>query len=269
MNKFTEKIKKHMCNCMEIIKDTYSHYYLMSEHQESREKYNLGSGAFSSAISLFAVLNYLSKMYSILKYGHKYTVNQSDIDLFEQCKQKLKEADLWNQTKRFIKKPQLGEMNETEAFTRLICDCDINFGFDKSKKEEIKKIWSNFRNKLTHTTMLAGDANAGQMLIIQKIELSREGRYSENLNFLKSRSESYLPFDIVSNDIKTVFVNNNEISTNVKQFILKDKCYIESLNLKIEDLINWILNEIESEKYIENHEILINWISKQISESET
>ena len=60
-----------LSNARLIILDNNSYLYLNYERQDDIKKYGLGSGAFTSAISLFAVLNLLSKMHTILKNGEK------------------------------------------------------------------------------------------------------------------------------------------------------------------------------------------------------
>ncbi len=248
-----------------IIKDNFSFIYLNSERQSEINKYDLGKGTFASAISLFALLNLLSKIYKILKNGDKNITKQQDIDEYENLKRIIKEKNPseWNRIKKYFKKPRIGEINETDAFAELIIDTNIQFGLNKEKPEEIKKIWNLFRNKLTHLISLKGSGLDGQMLIQTNIS---GGTYLDNLAFFKRRYPKYPVFDIVETETKEKFKNNPLIDDYFKQYIVKDSCYVDQLKICSELILNWLIKEIESDKFsYQNMDILSSWLETELN----
>ena len=261
-------IIKSLHNAALIVKDNHSFIYLMSEHFSDIKKYSLGQGSFATAISLFSLLNFIYKIFIILKKGNNALVTEDDITEYCELKEMIKSnPDIkWSKFKKYFKKPRVGDINETDAFVLMIKSCPIDFGLDKSKKTQIESIWRNYRNKLTHIMSLAGDTKSGQMLINLTIDPSKEGMYLKNLEFIKGRISSCTPFDIPSEEIKQTFSEKSGFDSATLQHIVKDKCHVERLTIASQMLIDWIIEEINSDKFDEeNCKILVEWLKNELN----
>ena len=189
-----------------IIRDAHSFLFLNFEQKNKINEYKLGLGSFSTAISLFSLINFIWKVYFILNKGNKKIVNQSDINEYKRLEKILKENnEEWENIKKYFKKPRIGDINETDAFIFLIENCPIDFGIDKMNKEQIREVWQNYRNKLTHLISLKGNESSGQMLINLNVHTSEEGMYKSNLEFIKGRIKTYKAFDITEEKAKKTF----------------------------------------------------------------
>ncbi len=261
-------IIKSLHNAALIVKDNHSFLYLMSEHSSDIKKYNLGQGSVAAAISLFSLLSFISKIFIILKKGNTALVTKEDITEYDQLKEMIKiNPDIeWKKFKKYFFKPRLGQINELDAFVLMIESCPIDFGIDKDNKDQIKNIWRNYRNKLTHIISLAGDTKSGQMLINLTIEPSREGMYLKNLDFIKERISSYKPFDIPSEEIRQTFSEKSGFDSVTLQHIVKDKCHVERLTIASQMLIDWIIEEIDSDKFDEeNCKVVVEWLKNELN----
>jgi hypothetical protein len=257
-------------NASLIIRDAHSFLFLNFEQKNKIDEHKLGLGSFSTAISLFALINFVSKVYLILNKGNEKIINQSDIDEYKRLEKILKEnKEEWKNIKKYFKKPRIGDINETDAFVFLIENCSVDFGIEKTNKEEIREIWQNYRNKLTHLISLRGNTINGQMLINLVVHPSEEGMYEYNLKFIKGRIKLYNAFDITEEKTKKTFLaKKEEIIENFGheflQQILKDKCHIERLIITVEMLIDWLIEEIKSNKFSKNYSVLINWLEDEL-----
>ena len=151
----------------------------------------------------------------------------------------------------------------------LIENCPIDFGIDKTNKEQICEVWQNYRNKLTHLISLKGNTINGQMLINLVVNPSEEGMYKSNLEFIRGRIETYKAFDITEEKTKETFLAKKEeiiknFGDEFLQQILKDKCHIERLVITVEMLIEWLIEEIKSDKFSENYSVLMDWLEDEI-----
>lgn len=262
---------EYIINCLRnaslIIKDNHSFIYLMSERSSDMQKYNLGRGSFVTAISLFSLLNFISKIFTILKHGDDVLVTEKDIEEYEKLKIAIKSNPQlkWSQVKKYFIKPRLGDINELDAFVLMIELCPIDFGIDKTNKEQIKEIWRNYRNKLTHIISLKGAISAGQMLINEVIEPSSEGMYLKNLDFIKGRLSVYKPFDIPSEKTKEVVLKKIDLDIVTLQHIIKDNCYVERLTIASQMLLDWIIEEINGSHFSsENSALAVKWLKKEL-----
>jgi hypothetical protein len=264
-------IKKALNNAALILKDNDSFLYLICERQDDVKKYNLGNGTIASAIALFALINFISKIFVILENGSSVIVTEEDIEEFGKLKAIVKEKnkDEWKDIEKYLKKPRIGDINETEAFVELIINCPIDFGIDKADKEVIKHIWRIFRNKLTHLISLAGNEKIGQMLIQEHFGPSQEGNYHVCLPLLQSRSNSYKAFSFLGKEAKELFLNKTDIDDQTLQYIVKDKCYVVRLNIACKTLIDWLIEKIGSNYFSdENLAILVKWLGNELRSTE-
>ena len=257
-------------NASLIIRDAHSFLFLNFEQKNKIDEHTLGLGSFSTAISLFALINFVSKIYLILNKGNEKIVNQSDIDEYKRLEKILKEnKEEWKNIKKYFRKPRIGDINETDAFVFLIEKCPIDFGIDKTNKEQICEVWQNYRNKLTHLISLKGNTINGQMLINLVVNPSEEGMYKSNLEFIRGRIETYKAFDITEEKTKKTFLAKKEetienFGHKFLQQILKDKCHIERLVITVEMLIEWLIKEIKSDKFSENYSVLMDWLEDEL-----
>ena len=264
--KLKNKIKKNLKNANLIIKDNYSYLYLNSERNQDIKTYDLGRGTYTSAISLFALLNLISKMYTILKNGDKKIIQKKHINEFEELKASIKERNCadWKRLKKYFKRPRIGDVNETDAFVELVEDTPVELGFNKKNPQEIKELWSLFRNKLTHLISLKGNILNGQMLIQTIIS---GGNYLDNFDFIKSRYPNYPVFNIVDNKTKDIFEKNPDIDNTTKQYILKDSCDVDQLIICCKLIVDWLIEEIDSNKFsYANMKILTDWLESELKE---
>lgn len=265
-----EYIIKCLHNASLILKDNRSFIYLMSERASDMQKYDLGKGSFVTAISLFSLLNFISKIFAILKKGDGVFKTETDIEEYEKLKKVIQsKPELeWSKFKKYFIKPRLGDINELDAFVLMIELCPIYFGIDKNNKEQIEEIWRNYRNKLTHIISLKGEIRAGQMLINEEIQPSGEGMYLKNLDFIKSRLSVYKPFDITSEETKEVFSKKIDLDSVTLQHIIKDKCYVERLTLTSQMLLDWIIEEIDSNQFSrQNSALVVQWLKEELQHS--
>ena len=262
-------------NASLIIRDTHSFLFLNFEQKNKIDEFNLGLGSFSTAISLFALINFLSKVYFILNKGTEKIVNQSDIDEYKRLEKILKEnKEEWKNIKKYFRKPRIGDINETDAFVFLIENSPIDFGIEKTNKEQICEVWQNYRNKLTHLISLKGNTINGQMLINLAINPTEEGMYQEILSHIKSKIKIDKAFDIEEEE-KTknnILVKKAELEkifgNEFLQVMIKDKCHIARLVITIEMLIEWIIEEIKTDKFSKNYSVLINWLEDELKTRE-
>jgi hypothetical protein len=261
-------------NASLIIRDAQSFLFLNFEQKNKIDEHKLGLGSFSTSISLFALINFVSKIYFILNKGNEKTVTSSELDEYERLKKVIQDNTTeWRNIKKYFKKPRIGDINETDAFVFLIEKCPIDFGIEKTNKEQICEIWQNYRNKLTHLISLKGNKINGQMLINLVVNPSEEGMYKSNLKFIKERLHIYKAFDITEEKTKKTFLaKKEEIIINFGheflQRILKDKCHIERLVITVEMLIEWLIEEIRSDKFSKNYNVLISWLEDELKTRE-
>ena len=261
-------------NASLIVKDAHSFLFLNFEQKHKIDEHKLGLGSFSTAISLFALINFVSKIYFILNTGNEKIVNQSDIDEYKRLENILKENKKeWKNIKKYFKKPRIGDINETDAFIFLIENSPIDFGIDKTNKEQIQEVWQNYRNKLTHLISLRGNTINGQMLINLVVHPSEEEMYKSNLEFIKGRIKTYKAFDITEENTTEIFLTKKEeiienFGDDFLQHILKDKSHIERLVITVEMLIQWLIEEIKSDKFSKNYSVLINWLEDELKTRE-
>lgn len=262
------RLLERLLHAYQIVYDNNSYLYLTSEHQNDMKKYKLGRGTFTGAISLFALLNYLSKIYYILDKGSTVFVGEKELLKFEELKEKIKSNQElnWKEFKHYFRKPRKGDINETNAFSNLIMNCPINFGIKIDDKNEIENVWRHFRNKLTHLISLSGDVESGQLLMETIIQPGGHGMYEVNKKFIEGRMESYKAFDFPSDEIKSAFLKKDDIDTRWLQQIVKDKCYVDRLNITCRKLINWLIQEINNDNFTEDNIKSLNiWLDNELT----
>lgn len=259
-----EFILHELRNADHILNDCDSLLYFRSECHKEIEQLKLGRGVFIQAISLFALINMIAKVYFILSKGDSVISGKGDVDDYYRIRGEIKYhcAEDWSVIKRFLKKPRCGEINETEAFVHLVSNCNVDFGINRSDREEIAKVWRAFRNKLTHLISLPGTVTSGQMLIDENI---LGGTYLKNKEHITRRLGVYNSFCIVEEETKNVFRSRADIQSNALQYIIKDKCYVDRLNINCRQVYDWIVAKIQSGEFCsQNITHLRNWLENEL-----
>lgn len=259
-------------NARVVVQDALTHVYVMSEHQADIAYYNLGRGAFASSISLLATLNLLAKIHHILTKGEAVIVGQGDLQAFTAAKEKIQNSSdvRWVEIRPFMRKPRLGEINESDSFASFVKACPVDFGLPREDSDEVKRIWATFRNKLTHLIALANDVKSGQMLMGISIHPSQPGMYKSNLQFIRDRIGTYKPFHIPDKQSKVAFRDKQDIAPNLKQMILNDTCHVERLAVAVDMTIDWLINGISNGEYAEDHlEVLAAWLQQELTPLDT
>lgn len=250
------------------MQDALTFVYVMSEHQADIKRYNLGRGAFASSISLLATLNLLAKIHYVLEKGESKIVGEEQLKSYEAVKAMIQNSSdvEWSKVNQYIRKPRSGDINETEAFIFFIKKCPVDFGLPQDDPNEARRIWTQFRNKLTHLIALANDVSAGQMLMGITILPSRPGMYELNLNFIKDRIGEYKPFEIPHEKTKSAFRDKADIPPDMKQQIVSDTCHVERLAVAVDLTIDWLLRNIELGKYDEANLLAVSkWLNQELT----
>ena len=262
----------HLTTCLRnarvVVRDSLTYLYVMSEHQADMTRYNLGRGAFSSSIALFATLNLLAKIHCILSRGASVIVDEEQIKTFNHVKDQIKQAPniSWAEVRPFMQKPRIGTVNESDAFASFIQDCPVDFGLPRNDSDKVRRIWASYRNKLTHLVALANDVQSGQMLMGLSIQPSQSGMYEENLKFIRGRMDKYKPFDLPAAETKSVFKDKEDISAFIKQHILNDKCHVERLAVAVDLSLDWLVKSIDEGVFkAENLAALAGWLQLELA----
>lgn len=256
-------------NARAVVQDALTHVYVMSEHQSDKARYNLGQGAFASSISLLATLNLLAKIHYILTRGESVIVSESQKERFNTIKAQIqKSSDIrWADVRPFMRKPRIGDVNESNAFASFIQVCPVDFGIPRNDTDEARRIWTKFRNKLTHLIALANDVHSGQILMSLNVQPSRPGMYELNLQFIRDRIGSYKPFTIPFAETKAAFQDyKGDIAPDIKQMILNDMCHVERLAVAVDLTIDWLIEDINNGTYTEeNLRVLARWLEQELT----
>lgn len=262
----------HLTTCLNnarvVVQDALTHVYTMSEHKMDIDRYKLGRGAFASSISLLATLNLLAKIHYILTNGESVITGEEQIRAYNAAKDKIqKSSDVrWSEIRPFMRKPRIGDINESDAFVSFVQACPIDYGLPRANPAEARRIWATFRNKLTHLVALANDIKSGQMLMMLNIEPSESGMYESNIQFFRDRISTYTPFNIPCEETKAAFLHKEDIASNVKQMILNDTCHIERLAVAVDMTIDWLIKTINDGNYEEKHTlVLATWLKQELT----
>lgn len=207
-----------------IIADTNTFIWLRHDHPEELEKnMNIGGGNLLMVLGLFSALSFLAKIYRILRKGNSCIVSNVEVKKLNDFIKKYPEI------KKLIQPQVAGQVRDEEsAFVKLIKGSGSNFGLSG---EALRYNWKSFRNSLVHlATVHPGDS---------AVTFLASG---ENLKqFMKHLRKRKHP----------VFARNQHGS----------RCYPDILNIEVEYIRNWLVGEIESNKFSsKNIEAAFNWI---------
>jgi len=135
--------------------DTFAYHRGFGYSVRIQEK--LGSGAIIQAIGLFSAIGFLAKIHYILQYGFEMKDYSDEYKTFVS---ELKSKDISSKLiERYVKKKSKVEINETDAFARLIKDYPDSFGLEGLSDEGLRKLWNEYRNHLVHTLFTRSHRN--------------------------------------------------------------------------------------------------------------
>lgn len=232
-----EKIKRDINDSLIMLNDIRSFQFLRSgKGQKILNKYFLGGGNLLSAIGLFAILNYLSKIHFVLRKG-TYVDNCHRKETI-----KVKRENIT--CSKYIKIPRLGEVNETEAFVLLIKTFPKDVGLPQNDERIIKKVWNDWRNYLSHMAKLPKGNIA-----ITFMWKSNQAPEKSNLK----------PFRVG----RELLIEEEKYRKNpkVKNVIESTHCYIDPLMDEVKSIADWLCKEIDSNAFKKEYlEKTVSWL---------
>jgi hypothetical protein len=191
--------------------------------EDLKRNTNIGGGNLLMILGLFSALNFLAKIYKILHKGNSCIVNKEEIKKLKDFIKKHSEV------KKMIQPKIVGQIRDEEsAFIKLIKDSESNFGLNE---EKLRYIWKCFRNYLVHSATIYPGASSITFTISNK-------NFKQFLDHLEERK-------------RPVFARNQ----------YGPRCYPDILNVEVKYIKNWLIKEIESNKFSDkNVEAAFNWI---------
>lgn len=134
-----ESIKEYLTRCRGIIYDTNTFLWARLDHPE-QIKNDIGGGNLLMGIGLFAVLNYLGKVYMLLRHDAGTKPGEvAELNEFLKANPQFEGV---------VEPKRPGQINETKAFMELAHDAPHSFGISE---DQFVMVWRALRNKLTHT----------------------------------------------------------------------------------------------------------------------
>lgn len=207
-----------------MIADTNTFIWLRhNQPEELKRNTDIGGGNLLMVLGLFSALNFLAKIYKILRKGDSCIVSSGEIKKLNSFIKKCPEI------KKLIQPQVVGQVrNEEGAFVKLIKDSGSNFGLSD---EVLKYVWKSFRNYLVHSaTIYPGDSSVTFIL--------SDKNFKQFMEHLAKRK-------------RPVFAKNQHGS----------RCYPDILNIEVEYIKSWLVNEIESNNFSNNNiEAAFDWI---------
>lgn len=236
MNDPKEEIARYIGDrTKNLTNDSNTFLWVRTEHYNALENApEIGGGNLLIAIGLFAALNHLAKIYSLLKGGKFVTKEEA-----ENAKRSHREMD--KQTRNLMRPKREGEMNETEAFKKLVMESPAaNLGI---RQGDLEKVYDAFRNKLTH--MVAPRAGDIVLTFVPPAEGS---------------GVSYI-------ELKKSIMLRDELAFRYKEDGLLE-CNVDLLSRDVEKIANWLVDAIENDRFTEtNIRNTLSWIRNRLVNS--
>ncbi|KKQ85821.1 MAG: hypothetical protein UT54_C0061G0004 [Candidatus Daviesbacteria bacterium GW2011_GWB1_39_5] len=253
--------------CHLMLNDTYSFVFLRSEGLKYLKKHSLGGGNLLMVIGQFAVLNFLAKVYVVVRNGTKSYVIEKDIGAYEESITNIKKKypEIWKVVRKYCQKPRLWEVkNETEAFVRLILDYPEDIGISKNE-DAVKKVWRDFRNKISHIATIAN----GNMSLTFEFQKGQDFEYARKfLENVKQKSFFIRNQEEKDKLRKEIIAENNKkgafTSTEVIGRATNDQVRPDILSKDIQKIMQWLIKKIKNSEFEEDHiKSLYDWLLMQ------
>lgn len=268
---FNDHVKNNSIELIErtcglMLNDTNSFIFLRSEGLNLFKKYSLGGGNLLMVIGQFAVLNFLSKVYAVASRGEKAYKTEEDVRKYLEIIENLKQnnSEVLSKLKKYCKKPNLGEVNETMSFIELVKDYPENIGIPR-EETIIKKVWEDFRNKISH---IATIANGNSAFVF---EFQKNDSFNQAKRFIEKTNEK--PFYILTKDEKNkmrkeIIADNNKkgiaTSTSAIAGATYNQIRPDILSRDIRKIMRWLINRIKNNEFKEdNIGFLYDWLLTQ------
>lgn len=133
-----------------IVGDCNTFIMARGQNPSALTSWNTGGGNFLMAVGLFAVLNFLGKMYRHLTYPEAFTTAEDKQQVVNAKATLRTQHPEMSQILRKWQNPRVGEIDETRTFINLVnaLPATIDMGFSEDITPD--QVWRTFRNYLTH-----------------------------------------------------------------------------------------------------------------------
>jgi hypothetical protein len=210
-------------------------------------KYKLGGGNHLSLIGQFAILNFISKIHFILNKGRGAYIGSDKVTKVQELKRNAP-----SNVRRYVRVPRLGEVNEKDAFVLLVLEYPKDVGIPKVK-DKIEKVWDDLRNKISHLATIEVD-NVAMTLEYPAIEFHQIFKEAQKWTLAK-------PFIIIDPTnrgrhrakIKRDDPNFKKPISKIMWNAASDVVIVDFLNIAIQDISDWIIENINTNVYNEGH----------------
>lgn len=174
----------------------------------------IGGGNLLIAMGDFAVFEYLSRIY--------YGLTNDESKWFDS-------KDNWK-----FKHPA------DDCFVNLILNnqSGVSFGLENLKPDELKVLWNEWRNKLSH--LLCQNEKHSSISFLSVGELQQRKSY---ISFINSKSINRVAFEKVDSSWK---------------------CFIDVLNRDLDKLASWIASDVLIKAKEENIEKIYSWLTSNL-----
>jgi uncharacterized protein (UPF0335 family) len=248
--------------------DTYAYHRSFGYSIRIQEK--LGSGAVLQAIGLFTAIGFLAKIHYILQYGFEM---KDYTDEYKEFVKELKSKGISTKLiDRYVKKKSKVEINETDAFVRLIKDYPDSFGLENLTDDGLRTLWNEYRNHLVHTLFIGNESLIIESIIsnlnhpltssIPDVNNFQEDRYKkkpQKHSFTFIENKETLRGTIIANLLKDGLPIDMELVIRASH----DEIKIDNLNIDVRNMANWIIERYRKEEFpIDNVKQLDEWLQE-------
>lgn len=231
-----------------MLNDVNSFIFLRSKNGLSiLEKYKLGGGNHLSLIGQFAILNFISKIHFVLNMGKGAYVGSDEVSKIKEIKKSSQ-----SNVRKHIRVPKLGEMNEKEAFVLLILKYPKDIGIPKVQAK-IEKVWDDIRNKISHLATIGVD-NVAVALHYPTIEYQQISEEAKKW----TRAKAFIIIDPGDREkyrakIRSGDPDLKEPMSKIMWNAASDIVTVDFLNMAIQEISDWIIENINKGAYRENY----------------
>lgn len=265
---YSYKIDGIINNVLEICNDCDTFEYHRRFGYKVRIDEKLGSGRVLQAIGLFSALSFLAKIHTILQYGHKMKDYSNEYNEFVIV---LKEKGISNtKIDRYVKPKNKIEINETEAFVKLINDYPDKFGLEELDNKELRQLWNEYRNHLIHTLFVGNESMIIESIVsnlahpflkqfpdVNNFQDERYKKTGQNHSFTFIPNKEDLRGKLISNYVEA----DEPIDWELVMRASHDEIKIDNLNIDVRNISNWILDKFNNEEYkVEYVKQLEEWL---------
>lgn len=137
-----------------MLPDLNTFQYIRSEGYGAYKKYSLGGGGLTMLLAEMSVLGFIAKVYYILSKTSNSYITAEDIKAYDEAKGELSGSIA--KLTGYLRRPRIGDVNETSAIASLLYAYPIDIGIPRDKNV-IAQVWRDLRNRLVHLSQLERD----------------------------------------------------------------------------------------------------------------